>query len=272
MLTVVYYATALPLSFATAMLVMFVRVVIDFVLLFAGCLLAMRMLDMALGEPVEALLKLAGIALLPAAVEGLIGNMLPGGFLLGWSLSIGLYGGLLMWFFTLSGKEVMTLTTIIWLVQSWAGLLLSAVLMQNVLGAKIPTDGPVGWILGQGSAPKSPADEADAAAEEAIGRVDTAEGNSWLMLSTLRSVRGRSHQQSQHLIGAFYNAHAPAVRVTDITAYPDKREIAADVIVRLPPDLPDREKVISIAKEAGLSAPVLAEQSYLLIELPATAK
>lgn len=271
-LTIIYYATALPLSFPTAMAVMSIRLAIDFVLLFGGCLLAMRLLDMALGEPLEAVIKLLGVALLPAAIEGLISFHFAGGFILGWALSLGMYGVLLMWFFSLNGKEVMTLTTVVWLVQSWGSLVISAVLLPNVLGAKLPMNGPIGWALGDGEpANTKAADTPDGIAEALLDRPDAMEANLWLLGGT-HTLGGRDRVESPRVVGLLYNAGATAVHVSDVAKTPGG-DVAAEVIVDLPDSAADRTKLVAVATGAACggtidSAVIPADQQHLVIHMP----
>jgi len=273
-LMIVYYAVAMPLSFPMAMLAMCIRLAIDFVMLFAGCLLAMKLLDMSLGEPVEAIIKLLGVALLPAAVESLIGQFVPGGFLLGWSISIGLYGALLMWFFGLNGKEVLTLTTIVWLVQSWGALVISAMLMPNVLGAHLPLNGPLAWALGNGETDsKAPADTDDGKAERLLEN-GAIEANLWTM-APQHKLSGRDQQTSNRYVNLLYKAGAETVHVADVQKSPDGFDVAATLIVKLPEEPAARQKVVETAVSpvsggatATQSPP--ADQEYLLVHMPPT--
>jgi len=272
-LMIVYYALAMPLSFPMAMLAMCIRLVIDFVMLFAGCLLAMKLLDMALGEPVEAIIKLLGVALLPAAVESLIGHFVPGGFLLGWSISIGLYGALLMWFFSLNGKEVMTLTTIVWLVQSWGALVISAMLLPNVLGAHLPLNGPLAWALGSGQTDtKAPADTEDGKAERLI-EGGAIEANLWTMTGQ-HKLSGRDQQTSNRYVNLLYKAGAEAVYAADVQKMPDGfTEVAATVIVKLPDEPGARRKVLDTATSpvsggATATKDPPTDRQYLLVHMP----
>jgi hypothetical protein len=92
------------------------------ILIAIGCLIAIKILDIAFGAPGPAVLKLAAIALAPGALGGILQFLMGGGFygvICGAILSIIIYWTLFKVLFDLDFGEIMALVTIIWLINQW---------------------------------------------------------------------------------------------------------------------------------------------------------
>jgi hypothetical protein len=92
------------------------------ILIALGCLIAIKILDIAFGSPGPAVLKLAAIALAPGALGGILTYVMGGGFvavIAGAVLSIIIYWALFKVLFDLDFGEIMALVTIIWLINQW---------------------------------------------------------------------------------------------------------------------------------------------------------
>lgn len=143
------------ISLAGATLVVGIKLLIDLVLIFGGCLLAIKLMDFSLGAPAEAILKLCAIAIAPGALAGLIELWVdPAVGLLVSFLMLGVYFILLKVFFDLDGGEVMMLSVLIWLIRTWVGYFLAGVLLlglMTALSSKGGANGPVG--ASQGNSP-----------------------------------------------------------------------------------------------------------------------
>ncbi|MCC6421894.1 MAG: hypothetical protein IT447_00265 [Phycisphaerales bacterium] len=124
------------ISLAGATLVVGIKLLIDLVLIFLGCLIAIKLMDISLGSPGEALLKICAIAIAPGALGGLIELWVgpAAGMLVGF-LMLGIYFILFKVFFDLDGSEMMILTVIIWLIRTWVGYFLAGVLLLGLMTA-----------------------------------------------------------------------------------------------------------------------------------------
>lgn len=125
-----FYGVSLP----AAALVVGIKLLIDLVLIFIGCLIAIKLMDISLGSPQEAILKICAIAIAPGALGGLIELWVgpAAGMLVGF-LMLGIYFILFKVFFDLDGSEMMILTVIIWLIRTWVGYFLASVLLLGIL-------------------------------------------------------------------------------------------------------------------------------------------
>lgn len=124
------------ISLAGAALVVGIKLLIDLVLIFIGCLIAIKLMDISLGSPGEAILKICAIAIAPGALGGLIELWVgPAAGMLAGFLMLGVYFILFKVFFDLDGGEMMILTVIIWLIRTWVGYFLAAVVLLSLMTA-----------------------------------------------------------------------------------------------------------------------------------------
>lgn len=122
------------ISLAGAALAVGIKLLVDLVLIFIGCVIAIKLMDIALGSPGEAILKISAIAIAPGALGGLIELWLgPAAGMLAGFLMLGIYFILFKVFFDLDGGEMMILTVIIWLVRTWVGYFLAGILLAGLM-------------------------------------------------------------------------------------------------------------------------------------------
>src|SRR5690606_27229062 len=116
-------------------------------------------------------LKIAGVAIAPGAIVGLLGSSFDGGWMVGWGVSFLLYIFLLMAFFDLDGTEVMILASIIWVMKQLGGYivmfaivgwLVSGAISGGGGGGSAVGGGGMGSMIGGSSAPQASAAELDA--------------------------------------------------------------------------------------------------------------
>ena len=108
------------------------KTVINLALVFIALLIGVQLIDLGLGPIGPALLKIAAVALLPAALSDIIGYYTMG--LVPWIFSALMYGILLYVLFEMEYSEIAISTGIIWFVQTWVGMLLVGLLL-GVIGA-----------------------------------------------------------------------------------------------------------------------------------------
>ena len=84
---------------------------LNLVLIFGALMIAVRLLDLGLGSLGTASLKIVAVAILPAAVSGIIGHWTFG--LMTWSIAAVCYYFLLYYLFEMDGQEMMIVTSII---------------------------------------------------------------------------------------------------------------------------------------------------------------
>jgi hypothetical protein len=129
------YFSGRKLGFTFAVPYVALYLVINLAILFAACLLAVKIMDMGFGPLGQGILKLSAISIAPAALAAIITYLLHDPFgMVGASISLGLYWGLFYYFFDLDGQEIMILTAIIWLFRTWGSFFIAALLLNMVIG------------------------------------------------------------------------------------------------------------------------------------------
>ncbi|HVT87973.1 MAG TPA: hypothetical protein VHD56_03900 [Tepidisphaeraceae bacterium] len=86
---------------------------VNVVVMFVGCLIAAKIADMGFGHPLQAVLKLAAIAISVPAISDLVAG-LTGVSYAGWAIAFLVYFILFIWLFDLDGSEARILVAIIW--------------------------------------------------------------------------------------------------------------------------------------------------------------
>jgi hypothetical protein len=136
---------------APAMLVYaVVSTVINLALIFAALLFTARILDLGLGEIAPALLKIAAVAILPAAVSGIIDHGLAKQLhfmssYVAWFCAVLMYWFFLWLLFDMDFQEVAICTAIIWVIRTWVGMAIFLALFKALFGTGMPgydDDGP----------------------------------------------------------------------------------------------------------------------------------
>lgn len=262
-MTMVYYMVGRGYGFAGALVIMGLSTAIDLVLLFVACLIAIKMLDISLGAPGEAVLKLIAVALLPAAVEGLIGSMFPGGFMLGWAVAYGLYLTLLMWFFDLDGSETMILSVIIWAIRTWAGMAIVGLILGAVMsGSAITGSGNTGGSTASQSAvqrgffggsnlvmDQSPAGRENYRADTMLQRVGSEDLEKFLARGDKYTISGYNREESLEVLENLKDAGAIKIMTSDVKTFPDGGTVTDKLVVELPVDAEERAELFSLYKE-----------------------
>lgn len=233
------------LSFIWAMSAVGIEMVVEMTILVIGCLIAMRLLDMALGAPLQALLKLAGVAIAPGAIGGLIASSFDFGWMIGWGIAFLMYIFLLMAFFDLDGNEVMILAVIIWVLRQAAAYAVLFLLMSWV-ATGTPGIGAIGGAGGGGGGSGSyvaTSAEIDADARMFLADDPHQEARQWLGGSPQRLLEGLSRQQTVELVEALYAAGAGDVQASGID---DDYPGADMLIVTLPKAKAARSRIFVI--------------------------
>lgn len=128
--------------FGEAALWIGVSSILSTLLIAVGCFAAIKLLDFSLGAPLQALLKVAAVAIAPDAVGDLITAVVPFGGMLAIFLTLGIYFALLMAFFDLDGTEVMITTCIFWVIQTWVVMIIvMGILSSSSIGDSIRNSG-----------------------------------------------------------------------------------------------------------------------------------
>jgi len=264
------------LDFIWAMLVVGVSTVIEMVVLIVGCVIAMKLMDMALGAPLQALLKIAGVAIAPGAIVGLLGSSFDGGWMVGWGVSFLLSIFLLMAFFDLDGTEVMILASIIWVMKQLGGYivmfaivgwLVSGAISGGGGGGSAVGGGGMGSMIGGSSAPQASAAELDAEARDWLEELSHAEAKQWLAAANQRLLDGLDRAKSVALVNQLYAAGATEVRIAGLE---DGYPVADLLVVSLPKDSARRKKIFALEREFSQVRPEFEPtrdvgQNYLVL-------
>jgi hypothetical protein len=256
LLTYANYMAHWKYSLATASLAVGVSLFINMVLIFVGCLIAIKLLNFSLGSAQEAVLKIAAISLLPAAVSGLIEWQFGiAGGMIGWGVALLMYYTMLVIFFELDGMEVNILAGIIWLLQTWVGYILIAVILAAIMGGNsMVGSGAMGMLAGAMGGggdgtlmDSSPTGRINKRASHYINAANSTEARAWLAGDPKRTIINWDHQQSIDAIEALYAAGSPEVYVAEIHTY-SAGEMADKVVADLPDDTATRAKIVNVHK------------------------
>jgi len=274
-----HFTLAFKASVPAAMAAVGVSLLVNMVLIAIGCLIAIKVLDISLGAPAEALLKLCAVALIPGAVSGLIEWRLGMvGGLVGWGVALFMYYGLLVWFFDLDTFEVLILTTIIWLIRTWIGYLIVAFLLSQIFGGSAWTSGagPMAMMTG-GGAPSvkmdsSPAGKQNRTADALINRRDALEADAFLAKGPGSIIMGMDDESTKKTFQDLKDAGAGDVWVAQIYDRSGGKQRVADKVVLELPDEPEaRAKLFGLwhdhFEKRDIGAPVDhgEDQAYLIL-------
>src|SRR5205085_1166190 len=126
----VMFFTKSRMAFVFVLTAVGASLLVNLVLIIAGCLLAIKLMDIAFGAPLPALLKVCAIAIGPGAIGTIIAYFVGGigGAFAGGGVSVILYYGLFTYLFDLAFSETLMLSTLIWLVRMWLGNIILAML------------------------------------------------------------------------------------------------------------------------------------------------
>lgn len=272
------FDTSLPMGLMITGLLL----VVDMFFITIGCLIAIKVLDIALGAPAEAFLKICAVSLLPGAVTGLIEYKfgLAGG-MIGWGVALALYYTLLKIFFDLELFEVLILTTIIWLVRTWIGMVVAAIILAMIMGGSASNfaSGPMTTMMGAGGENEivmdgSPAGRNNIYGNALILRADAQDAKAFIAASPTNHLIDRTHEQTKKVFDDLYAAGAEQIWVSQVYSYGERKQ--ADKVVILLPDEPElRAKIFPIWKDyfAPKDLPPIADmgedQAYLILNFDA---
>ncbi len=254
--TFFYAINCMELSLGESMIYVPVTTVVNIFMITIGLFVAMKMLDFSLGAPLPALLKTGAIAMLPGAVDNIIGHY--GGFaggMAGWAVALLMYYALLMWFFDLDGMEVYIVTCIFWFVRTWLGMFVVIFLLSTVMNlGKAGSSGVASSFLGGGSS-KS----VDTNPSTAHGRINNRAENNLLIRDTAEEAKewadsdaknifiNLNREQTVKLIDDLYAAGAEDVTVSDVVPTPLGLKQGEKLVVELPDDPAKRKKIFALA-------------------------
>lgn len=116
--------------------------IINLALIFTALMITSKLLDLGLGELGPAVLKICAVAILPAAVSGIIdaGLRPHAGFFAGfvaWTVALLLYFFLLWLHFDMDFQEMAICTTLIWVIRTWVGMAIFMLLFKASFGGSI---------------------------------------------------------------------------------------------------------------------------------------
>lgn len=126
-----------PVTASVVLMITIGMIVIDAVLLFIALMLAVRLFDMGFGAVGPALLKIVAIAMGPGAVGAIAGHFAGGnmnGFFVSAAVSMVLYYALISVLFDLDLGEVITLVTLIYLIENLAKPFILIALFMSATG------------------------------------------------------------------------------------------------------------------------------------------
>lgn len=235
------YFTDDPLSFGIASVVVFVRLAIDMVMLAIGCLLAIKLLDVALGSPGLAALKIAAIAIAPGALAEILRYYMGAGAGAygAWVISAIMYFVLFYYLFDFDFGEVLVLSAIVFLIRTWVGMLIAGVLIAMLLSGT-DTSGVFGTVAAVTDSRMASDDEH---AEELMELGWTHEGKAWINDSLGRIIGNMGHEPSVQIIEGFYTAGVEK----DGVQIEREGPAVITLIVKMPRGKANRAKIINYA-------------------------
>ncbi len=240
-----------------ALVVVGVSLIVNMVFITIGCLIAIKMLDISLGAPAEAFLKVCAVALLPGAVSGLIEWKfgLVGG-MVGWGVALALYYALLVWFFDLDTMELLILTVIIWLVRTWIGYIVLAVILSAIMGGSAGWNtgaGPMAMFAGGGGTNQvvtdnSPVGRNNRYGESLLMRGDTQDAEEFAKANDVNNIINFDNAQTRKMISDLADAGAEEIKVSQVNTYGQRKQ-ADKVVMTLPDDPEVQQKLVDMWKD-----------------------
>lgn len=226
---------------------------INLVLIFTALLIAVKLLDLGLGNIGPAMLKICAVALLPAAIGDMI-RYYAFGFV-AWGATLLMYYVLLYYLFELDGHEMRIVVAIIWLMQTWVSFIILALLFGAMgIGLRASPRGGLplhgfqsgparSLVANNGSAGDenaAPLDPDQTAAKE-ISDGTAVEFLKWIQPDTHTVMRG-SRQTVLDQADKFYAAGAKRVWAMKIENR-NSLEICHEMVIELP-DTPINRRAV----------------------------
>lgn len=223
---------------------------INLILIFAALLIAVKLLDLGLGNIGPAMLKIAAVALLPAAIGDMI-RYYTFAFV-AWPMTLLMYYALLYYLFQMDGGEMRIVVAIIWLIQTWLGFLILGLLFSSMglglrasaHGGSVPL-GSHGHLVVSSGISSSGDDQApgpDELAAKEIHDGTAVEFTQWIKLDGHGVMHG-TRQMALDRADKYYAAGAKAVWAMKIQKINPQMEVCHEMVVELP-DKPAARKAV----------------------------
>jgi hypothetical protein len=235
-----------PVGLVGAGIIVTVSFIIDMAMILTACMIMVKIMDMSLGSPGQAILKVCAVAIAPDAIGDLVTMWMgPMSGMFVWSLTLVMYFILFKIFFDLDGTEMVILTMLIWLIRTWVGFLLVHMLLSGMMDRAITT-------ISQATTPPPPpaavqvikvrvppagtAAQIDLAAADALSRYNAAEARVWLADDGERRLGSLSPMESAREVARLYQMSAVEVWVINLVEDVDAgtEEPATEIVVKLP--------------------------------------
>jgi hypothetical protein len=222
-------------SVADAIPIIGISVIVNLVLTAIGCLAAIKMMDVAFGDPASAALKLCAIVIAPDGIARTISYLVgdTSGFT-GWGLSLVMYYCLFSYLFDLDGGETLLLTGVIWTIRTWLGMFVTAILLSTLMSG-FSGFGGLGGGIGSGKATLN----VDVIAVEALERGNAKEAKGWLNESVNRVFSDIGRGEAVQIVDDLYKLGAK--KVTALVYGPE----GDTLIVELPSDKAKRKAIFA---------------------------
>lgn len=239
-------------SFLSAISNIGVRLAIDMVLIALGCLATIKLMNVGLGAPGPAVLKLAGIALIGPSIGELVSYLIhdPIGYV-GWSVSVLVIWALFMKLFDMDFLEVVILSTIVWMIRLWVGYAIMAMILSG-MGM-----GMTGPKVAMASI------NADKLARATVDTGKTVDAKPWLDETTNHVFGNTPNTVCLSLVTGFI---ADGCKMPQLLKTGPQ---ADELIAELPSDATKRTKIFAAAavfcKSSGDVAPIDEGQTYLIL-------
>jgi hypothetical protein len=243
-------------SAVEASLFVFVVCLLNVLLVFAALMVGVKVIGLALGPIGPALLKIAAVAVLPAAAGDLI-HWYSGIGLVAWGMTLVMYYVLLYWLFDMDGSEIYIVTSIMWVVQFILGMFIFGLLMSG-MGFTAGGGGSRGQAVatsilsGGGTAQEAPDDDKMSPAEldkrcaDAIANNTAFESHEWLNPKyTNHHGLGYSQSEVRALADQFALAGAKKTYTAEIEKA-DGDELCTRLIVEMPDDPKKRANCLGV--------------------------
>lgn len=271
------------LSPAKAAIALPVALLIDMVLIIIGSLAAVKFMEISLGSPAEAILRLCAVALVPGYVASFINYTIPFGMFLSFFVSLGIIYVMLAWFFDLDTGEMMGMAGMITVVRCFAGMFLTIYLLGSFFdgtrvggGGGSASGGMFASIMGGGddidTDTSTPAGKMNKRAQDWLNSINTEEGKKWLAGGNDRQIVNLNHDTSIKAVNDLYAAGAKVVHIANLTKYATMLQ-ADKLIVEWPTDPAVRARILAVhapyfkGKEAAeIQVDHGKEQKYLILD------
>lgn len=253
------------------------HVVVNLVLVFIALMIGVKLLNLGLGEVGPALLKIAAVALLPGAIGNIIAFKIMA--TVSWGVTVLMYWGLMAYLFELDLQEMSIITAIIWVIQTWVGIILIGVLF-NVIGVSTPS--PLGGV-GPGSSTtsglRSPGGSSAGSSGVGIGisREDQAaaarvrnglpDAREFLSPDNLKNQSVRPKEEVLAMVNRLYNAGARHVWIGETETTGDVTK-ATTLLLEMPRSADARKVVLNVVDQLTNSTDASAGDDDLYLTVP----